>query len=251
MKLSLLLSFTLAGAVGAFQPSFKAPPAQNAKNVSPKIRSELTKADMVAIRSPFWNSVGSPKTTPEAKYDFVVDRDYTVALTLICVGIWLTMFHPSDSLFIDYLGGAFHLWFGSFIGMQTMRTRVVFNKDTFELKTVTNKVLGLQRDKGLKPKEYKNYVLGTNNEWRYDSFVNWDFFPSIHLPILVYFKETQTPENLQLKGSVGGHQMDRRDNGQMHWFPAFANVKQIREQFEAHGCNKIGPVHGEEFMKKN
>jgi hypothetical protein len=34
-------------------------------------------------------------------------------------------------------------------------------------------------------------VLGTENKWRYDSFVNWDFFPSIHLPILVYFKETQ------------------------------------------------------------
>ena len=130
---------------------------------------------------------------------------------------------PGDSLFIDYLGAAFHLWFGSFIGMQTMRTRAVFHKDTFELKTVTNKVLGLQRDKGLKPKEYENYVLGTNNEWcvwisakgscqcqfallistgfsvqplcrRYDSFVNWDFFPSVQLPILVYFKETDTPK---------------------------------------------------------
>ncbi len=31
--------------------------------------------------------------------------------------------------------------------------------------TVTNNILGLQRDKGLKAKEYKNYVLGTNNEW--------------------------------------------------------------------------------------
>ena len=29
---------------------------------------------------------------------------------------------------------------------------------------------------------------------RYDSFVNWDFFPSVQLPILVYFKETQTPK---------------------------------------------------------
>ena len=29
---------------------------------------------------------------------------------------------------------------------------------------------------------------------RYDSFVNWEFFPSVDVPILVYFKETQTPE---------------------------------------------------------
>ena len=49
--------------------------------------------------------------------------------------------------------------------MQTMKTRVVFNRRTFELNTVTNNVLGLEADKGLKPKEYKNYVLGTNNEW--------------------------------------------------------------------------------------
>jgi hypothetical protein len=44
------------------------------------------------------------------------------------------------------------------------------------------------------PKERKNYVLGTDNTWKYDSFVNWDFFPSVDLPILVYFKETQTPK---------------------------------------------------------
>lgn len=31
-------------------------------------------------------------------------------------------------MFIDMLGAAFHLWFGSFIGMQTMKTRAVFNK---------------------------------------------------------------------------------------------------------------------------
>lgn len=57
------------------------------------------------------------------------------------------------------------MWFGCFVGMQTMKTRVVFNKETFELNTVTNNVLGLEEDKGLKPKEYENYVLGTNNEW--------------------------------------------------------------------------------------
>ena len=84
---------------------------------------------------------------------------------------------------------------------------------------------------------------------QYDSFVNYDFFPSINLPILVYFKETQTPKEMQIKGSLGLKQMDRRDNGQMHWFPAYANAKQLKEQFEAHRCQKIGPVHGEEFKK--
>lgn len=72
-----------------------------------------------------------------------------------------------------------------------MKTRAVFTRDSFELKSTSNKYLGVYPDKGLVPKQRKNYVLGTNNKWRYDSFVNWDFFPSIHLPILVYFKETQ------------------------------------------------------------
>ena len=35
---------------------------------------------------------------------------------------------------------------------------------------------------------------GPRPRGRYDSFVNWEFFPSVDVPILVYFKETQTPQ---------------------------------------------------------
>lgn len=203
-----------------------------------------------SIRSPYWQVFNRAEAPAQNGVGHVIDRDYTVASVLLCVGLWLGLFGPSESQFIDGLGAAFHLWFGCFVGMQTMKTRVVFNRGTFELNTVTNSVLGLEADKGLKPKECKNYVLGTNNEWRYDSFVNWEFFPSIDFPILIYFKETQTPPEMQIKGSLGGRQMDRRNNGQMHFFPAFANVRQVREQFEAHGCKKIGPVNGEEYKMR-
>ena len=37
--------------------------------------------------------------------------------------------------------------------------------------------------------------MGGANRWKYDSFVNWEFFPSVDLPVLVYFKETQTPQD--------------------------------------------------------
>ena len=70
----------------------------------------------------------------------------------------------------------------------------MFTKDSFELRQVSNKYLGLEEDKALIPKQRKNFVAGTDNKWKYKSFVNWDFFPSIDLPILVYFKETQTPK---------------------------------------------------------
>jgi len=39
-----------------------------------------------------------------------------------------------------------------------------------------------------------NVVVGGENRWTYDSFVNYEFFGPSQLPILVYFKETQTPE---------------------------------------------------------
>eukprot|EP00970_Alexandrium_tamarense_P000125 scaffold17_cov194-Alexandrium_tamarense.AAC.4 len=291
MKLFLLLATTAVGTTAAFQPSSKTPlTAQKSSKTSSS--PPLTKNEMVAIRSPFWNAFTTADAKPVAKVDYVVEREYFVPLTLLMVGFWLALFPPSeydverelsvkrrclhdmicnsfstitqlflyctsilllitgDNFAIDMIGAGFHLWFGSFIGYQTMKTRAVFNKDSFELMTVTNKQLGIAPDTGLMPKKYKNYVLGTTNKWRYDSFVNWDFFPSIDIPILVYFKETQTPKELQKKGSLGMRQMDRRENGQMHWFPAYANVRQLREQFEAHGCQKIGPVHGEEFMTK-
>jgi hypothetical protein len=247
-SLSILTTFFATAA--AFQPSAKKSFQKTGGSKVRPVTPPITRNDMVAIRSPAsWNNFSGPSVKGISTGDYVVDRDYTVSFTLIAVGLWLTLFGPSDTN-IDLIGGAFHLWFGAFIGMQTMRTRAVFTKDSFELKSTANKYLGVYPDVGLIPKQRKNYVLGTANKWKYDSFVNWDFFPSIQLPILVYFKETQTPKELQKKGSLGLKQMDRRDNGQMHWFPAYANVRQLREQFEARGCKKIGPVHGEEFMKK-
>ena len=45
----------------------------------------------------------------------------------------------------------------------------------------------------------ENIVVGGENKWAYDKFVNYEFFPkgwedSPQGPILVYFKETQTPQ---------------------------------------------------------
>ena len=37
--------------------------------------------------------------------------------------------------------------------------------------------------------------MGGANRWKYESFVNWEFFPSVDLPILVNFTETQTPQD--------------------------------------------------------
>ena len=56
---------------------------------------------------------------------------------------------------------------------------------------------------------------------------------------------TAFAQHLQIKGSLGFYKLDRRDNGQVHWFPAFSDARQLRAEFEARGCAKIGPVNGE------
>jgi hypothetical protein len=48
----------------------------------------------------------------------------------------------------------------------------------------------------------ENAFVGGKNKWAYASFTNWEIFPSPALPILVYFKETQT-----------------KPEGQIHFFP--------------------------------
>lgn len=75
----------------------------------------------------------------------------------------------------------------SLFAVQATRIRFVFDQDCFELKAVDNDTKQLA-DSG------ENIVVGGANRWSYDSFVNWDFYPSVDFPILVYFKETQTPK---------------------------------------------------------
>ena len=90
----------------------------------------------------------------------------------------------------------------------------------------------------------ENFAVGGENRWAYSSFVNWDFFPSADLPVLVYFKETQTPQD---QWGTGPGQMANSDDamakgavpGQVHFFPALCDVKQLRSEFQKRGCQKL------------
>ena len=60
----------------------------------------------------------------------------------------------------------------------------------------------------------------------------------------MYFKETQTPED---QWNIGpGEQANSEEalakgakRGQVHFFPAIANVEALKKGFEVHGCAKI------------
>ena len=90
----------------------------------------------------------------------------------------------------------------------------------------------------------ENFAVGGENRWAYSSFVNWEFFPTQSFPILVYFKETATPQD---KWAVGPGQFANSDDalakgavqGQVHFFPCIGNADQLRDEFIKNGCAKL------------
>ena len=67
--------------------------------------------------------------------------------------------------------------------LRRFRLDFTFDDEAFELKSG-------EEDIG------ENVVVGGANRWAYNTFVNYETFPKgWDIPILVYFKETQTPES--------------------------------------------------------
>jgi hypothetical protein len=116
-------------------------------------------------------------------------------------------------------GGALLLTiFGLFIGYQTTTLRFTSDATSFALVKADGSTTG------------ENVVVGGENKWKYSTFTNYDFLPSESFPILVYFRETQTPvaarETVPLV-------IDEAE-GQVHFFPAISNVEQLKQEFASH-----------------
>ncbi len=116
--------------------------------------------------------------------------------------------------------------------LRRFRLDFTFDDEAFELKSG-------EEDIG------ENVVVGGANRWAYNTFVNYETFPKgWDVPILVYFKETQTPES---QWGVGPGEMANSAEalakgavrGQVHFFPAICNAKQITDEFARRGCGKL------------
>jgi hypothetical protein len=83
--------------------------------------------------------------------------------------------------------------FACLLWVQTRRVRCVFENDSFEFYNIKGPKLDLEKGARLEHKP-ANYVSGTPNRWKYDTIINYGFFPSLDFPVIVYFKETETPE---------------------------------------------------------
>lgn len=185
------------------------------------------------------------------KGDVMLDPDYWLVWITAFLGPLIIWYHPSYAAdgspsLIGVCGGLFHMLFSTLLWVQTRRVRCVFEKDAFEFYNLKGNGLDLSKGARLEEKPY-NYVASTPNRWKYDKITNYDFFPSESLPIVVYFKETQTPPE---KWNRWGAMFDTYGRGQPHLFPSICSVKQFKEQMEKRGVKKQ-PVPVESRRKRN
>merc|ERR1712032_1609602 len=117
--------------------------------------------------------------------------------------------------------------FAAFVIFQTTTLRFGFNENSFSL--VKSDGTSLVRE---------NVVVGGENKWKYSSFQNYGYLPSSKFPILVYFRETQTPLENREDVDVPILKLDDLD-GQVHYFPAISNTNQLTEGFTIHQCSHI------------
>lgn len=176
-------------------------------------------------------SVASTTTTSE---EVVIPSDYRLGIEFVLIGLLLDQIP-----YVQWVLGLPVTLLGILFAVQASRVRFVFTDDNFEL-----------RSGGEDGEVGENIVVGGENVWAYDSFVNWEFFPKGWIdqpqgPILAYFKENQTPEEMW---NTGAGQLDNNEEklrlgevkpGQVHFFPAICNAQMLRTEFQKRGCTKL------------
>jgi len=96
------------------------------------------------------------------------------------------------------VGAALGAILPAFLAIQATRVQFVFSPTDLEVKIASSEA------------DTENAFVGGKNKWPYSTFTNWEIFPSPALPILVYFKETQT-----------------KAEGQIHFFPVIFDFKTL------------------------
>ena len=121
----------------------------------------------------------------------VPEPSYNIPLTLVGLS---GLSAVGNNTFLCGLFGVL----GFFLLFQASRVKFQFDDEALEV------LIGDQLEES-----GPNAFVGGKNRWKYDTFVNWEFWwPGF--PCLVYFKETQT-----------------KPEGQIHFFPIIMDGKQL------------------------
>jgi len=123
--------------------------------------------------------------------------------------------------------------FGAVCGIQAYNLRIILDKaGRF---TITKRGERTLTNQGLKYTD--NYVIGGQSSYRLDKFISYGFYPSVEFPILIYFKEVDTPkEKWKLPPPT---KLDPKNNGMAHFLPAVCNCKELEAEFKRRGVPKL------------
>lgn len=205
------------------------------------------------------SAVATKEIIPPSKPKYenvIIEPDFRIAGLFLVLGILL------DTIpYIQLTLGPFVTLLGILFVVQTFRIRFVFTEDNqFELKTVSlSSSFSKNTDDGAGDTEVaalrdsgENVIVGGANVWDCDTIVNYDFFPRSMMdlpllgqPVLIYFKETQTPASTWNEGPGKiANDPDKIANGiaipgQVHFFPAICNAKQIEQEFQKRNVQKL------------
>jgi len=171
-------------------------------------------------------------TPGEGSGEVIIGKDFRLSAIFLLGGLLL------DNIpYLQLTLGPIVTLLGVLFLVQTFRLNFVCDDNAFSLQDTTNK-----------DNVGENVVVGGENRWTYDSFVNYDFFPKGWIdqpqgPILVYFKETQTPSDKWNEGPGAAANSDDAVakgavQGQVHFFPALCNTQQLRAIWEKN-CAKL------------
>jgi hypothetical protein len=154
-----------------------------------------------------------------------IDPSYNLAIGSFGVGLVGGVGSLTPSALRKIFGGAALLFtlFAGFLTFQTTTLRFTFDETSFSLVKNDGSSIG------------DNIKVGGENSWKYSSFVNYDFLPSPDFPILVYFRETQTPVENRAEVPIAIDDLV----GQVHFFPAISNTQQLEQGFQDHKCAKL------------
>ena len=134
---------------------------------------------------------------------------------------------------VDVAGAAIHLVLGGYIWKQTDRVRCVFDsQNTFEFKN-------LKKSGELVRKPNLNYVKGTINRWKCGTTVDFGYVPSKIFPLIVWFKETETPPDTWGQYGQWGKLFANRSKtapSAIHFFPGFVDIDRWESEMLSRGA---------------
>ena len=123
----------------------------------------------------------------------LIDASYNLALGMSVAGIGcgIHALSKKDRIrIVPAVGSAIMLFLASYLQTKTASVRFGFDNEAFSIVKADGNPIG------------DNPVMGGSYRWKYNDIVEYKIFPSEVFHLLLYFKETQTPEENRVAAPI-------------------------------------------------